>query len=140
MTRSIFTAVLLSMALPLAGMAQSAPQSASATAPLSAQELHSLIKSANSSAQYKQLAGYFYQRETDYRAKAAAEKIEMDRRSQVNAALYQKYPRPVDSARSLYESYLSDANGAGLQAQHYDQLAGGHVQQDKQLASDSSSK
>jgi hypothetical protein len=120
-------------------MAQSSAQNASATAPLSAQELHSLIKSANSSAEYKQLASYFHQQEMDYRAKAAAEKIELDRRSQVNAALYQKYPRPADSARYLYESYLSDANGAALQAQHYEQLAGGQSH-DKQLASDSQAK
>lgn len=139
MNRTILTAVLLSLSLPLAGMAQST-QNASATAPLSAQELHSLIRSANSSAQYKQLASYFHQQETGYRAKAAAEKVELDRRSQVNAALYQKYPRPVDSARYLYESYLSDANGAALQAQHYEQLAGGQIQHDKQLASDSQAK
>jgi len=85
--------------------------------------VQSLIKSAHSSAQYTQIAGYYHQREAMYRAKAAEEKAERDRRAQVNAALMQKYPRPVDSAQYLYESYLSDANSAAVQAQHYDQLA-----------------
>jgi hypothetical protein len=134
MNRTSMISIALSLALPFAGMAQSATQNASVTASVSAQELHSLVKSANTAAQYKQLAGYFHQQETDYRAKAAAEKAEVDRRAQVNAALYQKYPRPVDTAESLYESYLSDANSAALQARHYEQLAAGQEPHDKQLA------
>ena len=73
--------------------------------------------------QYKQLADYFHQQEAKYRAEAAAEKIERDRRAQVNAGLMQKYPRPVDTAQYLYESYVSQADDAALQAQHFDQLA-----------------
>ena len=73
--------------------------------------------------QYKQLADYFQQQEAKYRAEAAAEKIERDRRAQVNAGLMQKYPRPVDTAQYLYESYVSQADDAALQAQHFDQLA-----------------
>jgi hypothetical protein len=37
--------------------------------------------------------------------------------------LMQKYPRPVDTAQYLYESYVSQADDAALQAQHFDQLA-----------------
>jgi hypothetical protein len=75
-----------------------------------------------------------------YRAKAADEKIERDRRAQVNAGRYQKYPRPVDSAQYLYESYVSSADSAALQAQHYDQLAAGQTQHDQRLAADSQGK
>jgi hypothetical protein len=98
------------------------------------------MKGAHSVAEYKELAGYFHQQEAEYRAKAADEKVELDRRAQVNAGLYQKYPRPVDSARSLYESYLTSANSDALEAQHYDQLAAGEGQHDRQLATSSQDK
>jgi hypothetical protein len=73
--------------------------------------------------EYHELAGYFSQQEAVYRAQAAAEKTELDRRAQVNAALYQKFPRPVDSAQYYYDSYASSADQAARQARHYEQLA-----------------
>jgi hypothetical protein len=87
-----------------------------------------------------QLAEYFHQRETAYRAEAAAEKIERDRRAQVNAALYQKFPRPVDSAQYFYQSYLADADSADLQARHYDQLAATQTEHDEQVAATTQGK
>jgi hypothetical protein len=100
-----------------------AQQTAPAAVQLSRQELKTLLATAHTSDQYKQLAGYFHAQELAARSKAVAEKVERDRRAQVNAALYQKYPRPVDSAQYLYESYLADADRAAALAQHYDQLA-----------------
>jgi len=125
--------------LPLAVAAQSTTQTANLSVPMTGHEVQSLIKSAHSAAEYKQIADYYHQREAMYRAKAADEKAERDRRAQVNAALMQKYPRPVDSAQYLYESYLSDANSAAVQAQHYDQLAGAQPH-DSQFATDSHGK
>jgi hypothetical protein len=139
MNRTLIIATAL-FALPLAGMAQSTTQTANLTMPMTAREAHSLMKSASSVQQYKQLAGYFHQQESVYRAKAADEKIERDRRAQVNAGLYQKYPRPVDSAQSLYESYVSTADSAALEARHYDQLATGQTKHDPQLATSSQGK
>jgi hypothetical protein len=98
-------------------------QTANIATPITAHELHTLAKTASSPTQYKELAVYFHQKEAELRANAAAAQAERDRRAQVNAGLEQKYPRPVDSAQSLYESYLSQANSAALQAQHYDHLA-----------------
>ena len=105
-----------------------AQQPAARTAPgaakqLTRQELKGLLATAHTGDQYRQLAGYFHAQELAARSKAAAERVERDRRAQVNAALYQKYPRPVDSAQYLYESYLADADRAAALAQHYDQLA-----------------
>jgi hypothetical protein len=130
----ILIVAALAFSFPLAGLTQSTTQAANVTMPMSPREVHSLIKSAHSSEQYKQLAGYFHQREADDRAKAAAEKVELDRRAAVNAGLYQKYPRPVDAAKSIYDSYVSDADSAALQARHYDQLATAQPQHDRQLA------
>jgi hypothetical protein len=135
----LFTSAIL-LAFPVSGMAQSTDQSASLSTPLTAQGAHDLIRSAHSVAEYKELAGYFHQQENTYRAKATNEKLEVDRRARVNAGLYQKYPRPVDSAQSIYDSYVSSANSAAIQAQHYDQLAAGEGQHDRQFATTSQEK
>jgi hypothetical protein len=134
MNRTMILVATLSLALPLAGIAQSSTETANVSMPMSGPELHSLIKTAHSSAQYKQLADYFHQKEVKCEADAAAEKIERDRRAQVNAGLYQKYPRPVDSAEYRYEADLADAKSAATQAQHYDQLAATQAQREGQIA------
>ena len=124
---------LLFLMAPVAGMGQSTVQTASLNSPLTPQEARSMIKSAHSTMEYQQLAGYFHQQESLYRAKAADEKVEMDRRAQVNAGLYQKYPRPVDTAQSLYDSYVNSAYGAAVQARHYDALATGESEHNGQV-------
>lgn len=140
MNRTMVLITALSLTIPFAGMAQPTTEASSLTAPLSGRELHSLMLNAHSAAQYKQLAGYFHQMEAKYRAEATAEKAERDRRAQVNAGLMQKYPRPVDSAQYLYESYVSQADSAALQAQHYEQLAAAPTQHDQQDATNSQGK
>jgi hypothetical protein len=137
MNRTLLVVATLTFVLPVAARAQSTEQTASLTAPTSPRELHDMVKSAHTTAQYKALANYFHQQEADYRAKAAAEKVDRDRRAQVDAGLYQKYPRPVDSAQYLYDSYVSSADNAALQARHYDQLAVGQPRHGDQLAGDS---
>lgn len=134
MNRTSIAIAILSLAVSLTGAAQSTVQTANLSAPLSSREANNLMKSAHSDAEYKQLASYFHQQEAHYRAEAAAEKVEVDRRAQVNAGLMQKYPRPVDSAQYLYESYVYQADGAALKAQHYDQLASGQPDHDQRLA------
>jgi hypothetical protein len=81
------------------------------------------MQNAHDPAQYKQLADYFRQQETQYRAQAAAELAERNRRAQNTMGTAQKYPRAVDSAQYLYESYVDQADHAAAQAQHYEQLA-----------------
>jgi hypothetical protein len=136
----ILVVAALSLTFPLAGMAQSTTQTASLSTPISPREVHGLVLSAHTGAQYQQLASYFHQQEAKFRAEAAAEKIERDRRAQINAGLTQKYPRPVDSAQYLYESYVSQADSAALQAQHFDQLAASQAQHEQQFATASQGK
>jgi hypothetical protein len=107
----------LALTVSLAGIAQPAP------AQISRQELHSLIRNAHDAAGYRQLASYYRQQETQYRAQATAELAERNRRAQNTMGSAQKYPRPVDSAQNLYESYQYQADHAAAQAQHYEQLA-----------------
>ena len=140
MNRTMIAAAILSLAFPLAGLAQSPVQNASLSAPISAHDVHNLIKSANSKAQYQRLATYFHQQEARYRAEAVAEKAERDRRAEINQGMMQKYPRPVDSAQNRYESYVSQADNAALQARHYEQLADAPAGQNQQNASDTQGK
>jgi hypothetical protein len=146
MNRLMVAVTVLSIAFPLAGMSQSTPQTqpaiqmASLPTQIPGRELHSLMLNAHSKVQYQQLADYFHQKETKFRAEAAAEKIEWDRRAKVNAGLTQKYPRPVDSAQYLYESYVSQDDSAAFQAQHCDQLAAAQTEHDEQLATTSQGK
>lgn len=124
MNRIALIAAAVFFLAPIAAFSQSS-RSANLIAPMSPQEARDLVKKAHSAAEYRQLAGYFHQQEADYRAKAADEKVEMDRRSQVNSPLYQKYPRPVDMAKALYDSYTTCADSAALQAKHFGELAAG---------------
>ena len=142
MNRSLVLVATLFLALPFAGMAQTSMHTASLSTPMTPREVHSLMRSAHDSAHYKQIAGYFHQQESKFRAEAAAEAVERDRRTPDNAALYhyQKYPRPFDTAQHLYESYLSKADSAATQAQHFDQLAAANSQNGQQLASTSQDK
>jgi hypothetical protein len=140
MNRTLIIVAALALTPPFAGMSQSTSQAASLSMPMTAHDVQLLMKSAHSVEQYKQIAGYFHQQEAVYRAKAADEKVERDRRAQVTAGLYQKFPRPVDSAQALYESYVSTADSAALQAQRYDQLAAGQTQHGSQLAASSQGK
>ena len=140
MNRTVILVASISLAFPVAATAQPGIQIADVNPPMPTHQVRSLIKTAHSHAQYRQLAGYFRQREAYYRSQAVAEKIERDRRAQVNASLEQKYPRPVDSANYLYESHLADADIAAAQARHYDNLAVEQEQPDRPLAATSRSK
>jgi hypothetical protein len=103
-----------------AGMSYAASQT---DTQLSKAEVQSMVRSAHSTQQYQTLAAYFRSKQDTLEKQALAEKAEWDRRSQVNAALYQKYPRPVDSSRNRYEYFTYEANQMGQQAAHYEGLA-----------------
>jgi len=123
MNRFSVAVAALSLGFPFVAIGQSTMQTASLTTPASEHGMHSLMKSAHSGDQYRELAAYFHQREVDYRAKASAENKELDRLPEANARMAQKYPRPADSAEYRYELYLSGASKAAAQARRYDQLA-----------------
>jgi hypothetical protein len=136
----MIAAAILSLAFPLAGVAQSTVQTASLSAPISAHDVHNLMKNANSKAQYEQLASYFHQQEAQYRAKAATEKAEWEQLAKDSSPRAQKYPRPVDSVQYSYESYVTQANNAALQARHFEMLAATPAGQNQQNATDSQGK
>ncbi len=123
MNRKPFIIATLSLVLPLAAMSEPISQVSNHPIHLSSHELRNLMQNAHDSAQYKQLGVYFRQQEAQSRAKAAAELIERNQRAQNTMGSAQKYPRPVDSAQYLYDSYVQSAEQAAAHAQHYEQLA-----------------
>jgi len=115
-------AVTLLAVLPLLAGGQLETPSAPST-PMSDRDVRRLMKTAHTSDQYRQLANYFEQEEVKYHEAAEAEKVERDRRAQVDAGVVQKYPHPVDSAEYWYESDVSKAESAAALANHFSILA-----------------
>jgi hypothetical protein len=86
-------------------------------------ELQKMIADAHTPQQYQALATYFRSRQQVLEQQAQSEKLEWDRRSQITAASYQKYPRPADSSRDRYEYFTYEAQQMSQQAAHFESLA-----------------
>jgi hypothetical protein len=78
---------------------------------------------ARTAGQFSTLAACYEKLQKDYFEQAAQENQEWERRSQNVMATAAKYPRPVDSARNLYEYYLLKASKAGQLSAKYIRLA-----------------
>jgi hypothetical protein len=97
-----------------------AQSNAAGSTPMSRGELRKLEREATTASQFKLLAAYYRQAEQKFRAKAAEEKIEWQRRSRNITGPSAKPPRPVDSARNLYEYYEYEADHAARLATRYE--------------------
>ena len=73
MNRTCLLNAALLLAIPVAVLAQSASQTTSSFAPMSKHELQPLIKSAHSSAEYKQLAAYYHHSQSAFTMPLQAE-------------------------------------------------------------------
>jgi hypothetical protein len=78
---------------------------------------------AHSPEQFKILASYYGAQHGYFLQQAAVEKQEWERRSQNVTGVLAKYPRPVDSARNLYEYYMDKASETGALEAKYGILA-----------------
>jgi hypothetical protein len=83
-----------------------------------------MTRDARTPEQYKNLASTYAKQQAYFLRVAAEEKAEWQRRSQNIVSINAKYPRPVDSARNLYEYYVREASEAGTFSAKYDQMAG----------------
>jgi hypothetical protein len=82
-----------------------------------------LASNAHAPEQYRALASYFGKQHKDYLQQATEEKKEWERRSRNVTGILAKYPRPVDSARNLYEYYMYKATEAQTLESKYERLA-----------------
>jgi hypothetical protein len=82
-----------------------------------------MAREAQTPQQYAALADYYQARRRMYVRMASAEMAEWSRRSAMTTPLSEKWPRPADSARNLYEYYLHQAAKSASTAARYSRLA-----------------
>jgi hypothetical protein len=119
----LFSTCILALALAGVASAQTTASSAKNGDHYTHAQLKEMTLNAHAPAQYAVLANYYGERQADYLHQAAEEKKEWERRSQNITGAQAKYPRPVDSARNLYEYYMYKATEAGTLQAKYHQLA-----------------
>lgn len=111
---------LTSLCVLAVGVAFAQPQ----TSPqYSHAELQKMIAAAHTPQQYQTLAKYLRSRQEVLEQQAQSEKTEWDRRNQITAGTYQKYPRPADSSRNRYEYFTYEARQMSQQAAHFESLS-----------------
>jgi hypothetical protein len=123
MKNNLVAASILSFALAGVANAQATASSAENGTHYTQSQLKELARDAHNAAQYGALATIYDNRQKDYLQQAAEEKQEWIRRSQNIVSIAAKYPRPVDSARYLYEYYTTMAAESGQLAAKYAQLS-----------------
>jgi hypothetical protein len=121
-TKLIATGILY-FALAGVGSAQGMASPAGSGAHYTRIEIKQMVREAHTPEQFSALASYYGVQQKHYLQQAAEEKEEWERRSQNVMVVAAKYPRPVDSARYLYEYYLTEATEAEGLATKYSQLA-----------------
>jgi hypothetical protein len=114
------------MVLALAAGTVAARAQSSAPAKYSKAELKQMRQEAHSTEQYQAMASYFRSRQQDFEQKAQAEKAEWERRSQNVTGPAEKYPRPVDSAKNLYEYYAYEAQQMSQEVAYYEKQGAAH--------------
>jgi hypothetical protein len=123
MKRNLIAACVLSFALTALVSAQAPQASAQNGAHYTKNQLKQMVLQANTPDQYNTLAAYYGNQQAGFLNHAAVEEQEWIRRSQNIMSIAAKYPRPVDSARYLYEYYKYKASETGSLAAKYGQLA-----------------
>jgi hypothetical protein len=122
MKLKLFAGCVLSSFLAGAGSSLAAAPPAEHGTTYTTAQLKQLAHDAHSPEQYSTLAGYYGKQQKDFLQLATEEKLEWARRSQNIVSIAAKYPRPVDSARYLYEYYSYKAEEAGQLAAKYSQM------------------
>lgn len=123
MTQTLIATGILSFAFTGVGFAQGTASSAQTDAHYTQAQVKQLALTARAPQQFKALAGYYGQEQNRYARLAAEEKAEWDRRSnQPIVGSLAKYPRPVDSARNLYEYYMYEASKNGALESKYSRM------------------
>ena len=86
-------------------------------------QIKKMAREAHTVEQYTVLAGYYAVRQRIYKRKAAQEMHLWALRSEMTNPLREKWPRPVDSARNLYEYYEYQIAQSAALFGKYDRLA-----------------
>ncbi len=123
MTRKLIAMCIVTAALAGVQRAHGAASSSENGAHFTKAQLKQLLRDARTPEQYRTLASYYGGQQKSYLQEAAEEKMEWERRGQNVEGAFAKYPRPVDSARNLYEYYIYKASESGSLEAKYSRFA-----------------
>jgi hypothetical protein len=123
MIRRLLAFSVVSIALATAASAQEAVSPSGSHSSYTHSQLKQMIREAHTREQYSALADYYTGLQREYLLKAEEERQEWVRRSQNVIWTGAKTPRPMDSSRYAYQSYMSKATKAESSAAKYGQLA-----------------
>jgi hypothetical protein len=113
---------ILSLAAGVA-IAQGTASSSGAGVQYTKAEIKQMTATAHTADQYKTLASYYGAKRDSYLQQAAKAKMDWEAKSKNVTGRIGKYPRPMDSARNLYEYYMSKASGAEALVAKFSQSA-----------------
>jgi len=123
MTRKVIAACILSLAFAIVGNAQGTASPSETGVHSTRVDLKQLARSANAPEQYMALANFYGMQQESYQQRAAEAKKDWERMGRNVTGNMAKYPRPVDSARNLYEYYMAKASKAATLEAKYTRLA-----------------
>src|SRR5579863_2545034 len=86
-------------------------------------QIRKMAREAHTVQQFTVLADYYQTRRRMYQRKAAEEMHLWAERNAMITPLSEKWPRPVDSARNLYDYYEHMADESAALVEHYNKLA-----------------
>ena len=89
----------------------------------SSAQIRKMVKEAHTVQQYTVLADYYQARSRMFKQEAAEAMHLWAERNAVISPVYEKWPRPVDSAHNLYDYYVAMENDSAAKVAHFNQLA-----------------
>ena len=123
MTSSLTATYILALILTISSPAQEKTTSPQNTIRNLREQVKEMARNAHTQEQYSALANSYVTLKKFYQKKADEEKEEWKRREARTTSLLQKYPRPADSARYLYEYYSAQADEMGRNAERYSKMS-----------------
>ena len=121
--KRLFAAMCLLMIALTTPALQAAENPASDQHEFTGAQIRKMVREAHTSEQYAVLADHYATRQRMYKQKAAEEMhLWADRNAMINP-IYEKWPRPVDSAKNLYQYYEYKVDECAKLEAKYSRLA-----------------
>jgi len=121
--RTLLTFAILTVALS-AGVVPAAAATAPSDQPeYTGAQIRKMVHEAHTVQQYTVLADYYKTRQRMFQRKAAEAMGLWAQRNAVISPVYEKWPRPVDSARNLHDYYETMAGDSAAKVDHFNHLA-----------------
>jgi hypothetical protein len=119
----LFASICMLMIAFTAATLQAEENSASDQPQFTGAQIRKMVREAHTPEQYSDLADYYAIRQRMFKQKAREEmRLWAERNAMINP-IYEKWPRPVDSARNLYEYYEYRAGECAKLEAKYSRLA-----------------